>query len=100
MLQLVGAGLLLVGVWVMFHARDYAAINSDLLIPSLMMSGVGLVITLISLFGIAGVIRENNCLLIFVSASSTAPILWNHLYMLDILFVGWVIHNLRSQQFE
>ncbi|XP_052782373.1 tetraspanin-15-like [Mya arenaria] len=62
---IVGAGLLIVGVWVTFQARDYEAVNHDLLLPALMMIGVGFLITTISLFGVAGVVRENNCLLIF-----------------------------------
>ncbi|KAH3861875.1 tetraspanin-15-like [Dreissena polymorpha] len=62
---LAGAGLLSVGVWVVFQVKDYEALNNDLFLPALLLIGVGLIITVIAFFGVAGVVRENNCLLIF-----------------------------------
>ncbi|KAL4240578.1 protein localization to plasma membrane [Mactra antiquata] len=62
---IVGAGCLLVGVWLEFQTKDLESINKFLFIPVIMLMSVGFVIMINSLFGIAGVIRESTCLLKF-----------------------------------
>lgn len=62
-----GAGLLIVGIWVEFQQMDYESVNQDLFIPVLILISVGAVITIVSLIGVAGTLRENSCMLVFVS---------------------------------
>lgn len=69
LLQVVGAGLLVVGVAVEFQQKDYESVNNDLFIPVIIMISVGVVISVISLIGVAGVLRENSCMLAVVSIS-------------------------------
>ena len=69
MFQIVGAGLFIVGVWVQFQQKDYEAVNQDLFIPVLILISTGAVITIISLVGVAGTLREHSCMLVFVSCN-------------------------------
>ena len=48
--QIVGIGLLLIGVWFEVESKDYEALNNDLFIPSIMMMSVGFIIIINSNF--------------------------------------------------
>ena len=48
--QIVGIGLLLIGVWIEVESKDYEALNNDLFIPSIMMMSVGFIIIINSNF--------------------------------------------------
>ena len=65
--QIVGIGLLLIGVWIEVESKDYEALNNDLFIPSIMMMSVGFIIIINSIVGLSGVLKENAALLKLVS---------------------------------
>ena len=48
--QIIGIGLLLIGVWIEVESKDYEALNNDLFIPSIMMMSVGFIIIINSNF--------------------------------------------------
>ena len=65
--QVVGFGLLVIGIWIVLESKDYAVINNDLFIPTIMMMGIGFIIIINSIVGISGVLKENAALLKLVS---------------------------------
>ena len=57
----------MIGIWIVLESKDYAVINNDLFIPTIMMMGIGFIIIINSIVGISGVLKENAALLKLVS---------------------------------
>lgn len=74
--QLGGACLLGLGIWVMVDPtgfREIVAANPLLITGAYILLAMGGLLFLLGFLGCCGAVRENKCLLLFVSTASRTP---------------------------